>query len=240
MNLAFQLPDDTCDPPPTAYRESPRNRHVWLHCLEFSYTHTLGADGPLNEGSGSTTAKSSANSTSSAPEDDPFWSRVHAHLQPSPRLTRLVWGNQPEVGMTQTATGIDVQSEFSSFRRLELNGEVGVPHSMRAQVWPRLSGALIRRRSSGQVCGPGKSSGSGGGAGLRAWKSVFNQLSGSDDLGDGNFTYSNVLRVSSDENLPAGKQIEKVLHWLFNLCSLRDLPFFLSSLFTADKALFAS
>ena len=56
----------------------------------------------------------------------------------------------------------------------------GIPHSMRPQLWMRLSGALEKKKNS--------------------------------DL-----TYKDIVKTSSNDHLMTSKQIEKVIHLVFNI-----------------------
>ncbi|CAH8576788.1 unnamed protein product [Schistosoma turkestanicum] len=113
---------------PNPFIESSANRRAWLTCLEFSHTHTLGISS-LDEYD---TRYSSVGSTVDE-DDDQLWSRVNLRLVQSPRLTELVRGQ-----------AVDVEALVKS------NEQLGIPHSLRPHIWPRLTGALIKAKESKQ------------------------------------------------------------------------------------------
>ncbi|KAK4475929.1 hypothetical protein MN116_001170 [Schistosoma mekongi] len=113
---------------PYPFVESSANRRAWLTCLEFSHTHTLGVSS-LDEHD----ARYSSVGSTVDEDDDQLWSRVNLSLVQSPRLTELVRGQ-----------ALDVEA-------LAKPGEqLGVPHSLRPHIWPRLTGALLKAKESKQ------------------------------------------------------------------------------------------
>ncbi|CAH8648839.1 unnamed protein product [Heterobilharzia americana] len=120
--------DDLEGSPPCPFIESSANRRAWLTCLEFSHTHTLGVSN-LDEHD---TRYSSVGSTVDEDEDQ-LWSRVHSRLVQSPRLSELVRGQASDV---EALAKPDEQ--------------LGIPHSLRPHIWPRLTGALLKSKQSKQ------------------------------------------------------------------------------------------
>ncbi|CAH8649744.1 unnamed protein product [Schistosoma margrebowiei] len=113
---------------PYPFIESSANRRAWLTCLEFSHTHTLGISS-LDEYD----ARYSSVGSTVDEDDDQLWSRVNLRLVQSPRLTELIRGQ-----------ALDVEALAKSGEQL------GIPHSLRPHVWPRLTGALLKAKESKQ------------------------------------------------------------------------------------------
>ncbi|CAH8621275.1 unnamed protein product [Heterobilharzia americana] len=120
--------DDLEGSPPCPFIESSANRRAWLTCLEFSHTHTLGVSN-LDEHD---TRYSSVGSTVDEDEDQ-LWSRVHSRLVQSPRLSELVRGQASDVEAL-----------------VKPDEQLGIPHSLRPHIWPRLTGALLKSKQSKQ------------------------------------------------------------------------------------------
>ncbi|KER25699.1 hypothetical protein T265_06873 [Opisthorchis viverrini] len=118
--FGFSTPDFV-DPPPVPFTESSANRRAWITCLEFSHTHTLGVSS-LDEYDSQYAFGDSATIDEEA---DHLWSRVHPRLVPSPRLTALIRGQAIDV-LATTKPG----------------EQLGIPHSLRPHIWPRLTGSL--------------------------------------------------------------------------------------------------
>uniref|UniRef100_A0A094ZXN5 RUN and TBC1 domain-containing protein 3 n=1 Tax=Schistosoma haematobium TaxID=6185 RepID=A0A094ZXN5_SCHHA len=113
---------------PCPFIESSANRRAWLTCLEFSHTHTLGISS-LDEYD----ARYSSVGSTVDEDDDQLWSRVNLRLVQSPRLTELIRGQ-----------ALDVEALARSGEQL------GIPHSLRPHIWPRLTGALLKAKESKQ------------------------------------------------------------------------------------------
>ena len=109
--------------------ESVENRRNWLACLEFSYTDRFGEN------------------SSEAPDDcfseDSLWSRLLPRISNSPRLTELVRGLEDESNSTERPVWSGVPNPSS-----ELSPRNGIPHSIRAQIWPRLTRAYELQQAS--------------------------------------------------------------------------------------------
>ncbi|KAL3308884.1 hypothetical protein Ciccas_012579, partial [Cichlidogyrus casuarinus] len=60
--------------------------------------------------------------------DDALWGRVQETLQTSKQISDLIWGLNPDPKIKS----------------------IGIPHSLREQIWPRLLGALTKKRSSSE------------------------------------------------------------------------------------------
>ncbi|KAA0194887.1 Small G protein signaling modulator 3 [Fasciolopsis buskii] len=118
--------DDLDGPVQQPFLESVANRRAWLTCLEFSHTHTLGVSS-LDDYD-----QQYAQPGSTVDEDeDQLWSRVHNRLVPSPRLTSLVRGQASDVN-TLCKPG----------------EQLGIPHSLRPHIWPRLTGSRQKAREA--------------------------------------------------------------------------------------------
>nr|CAH8874110.1 unnamed protein product [Trichobilharzia regenti]CAH8874112.1 unnamed protein product [Trichobilharzia regenti] len=113
---------------PCPFVESSANRRAWLTCLEFSHTHTLGVSS-LDEHD----ARYDSVGSTVDEDEDQLWSRVHSRLVQSPRLTELVRGQ-----------AVDVEALVKPGEQL------GIPHSLRPHIWPRLTGALLKAKESKQ------------------------------------------------------------------------------------------
>ncbi|TPP56050.1 Small G protein signaling modulator 3, partial [Fasciola gigantica] len=108
------------------FLESVANRRAWLTCLEFSHTHTLGVSS-LDDYD-----QQYAQPGSTVDEDeDQLWSRVHHRLVPSPRLTSLVRGQASDVNAL-----------------CKPGEQLGIPHSLRPHIWPRLTGSRQKAREA--------------------------------------------------------------------------------------------
>ncbi|KAA3680147.1 small G protein signaling modulator 3 [Paragonimus westermani] len=142
---------------PSPFLESNANRRAWLTCLEFSHTHTLGVSSLDDYDSLYVSVGSTVDE-----EDDQLWSRVHTRLVPSPRLTSLIRGQ-----------ALDVLAMAGPTEQL------GIPHSLRPHIWPRLTGSWEKAKN-GKLRNPP-------------------------------ITYTELVQLSSCDNLGPGIQIEKDL-----------------------------
>uniref|UniRef100_A0A183ART1 RUN and TBC1 domain-containing protein 3 n=1 Tax=Echinostoma caproni TaxID=27848 RepID=A0A183ART1_9TREM len=97
-----------------------------LTCLEFSHTHTLGVSS-LDDYD-----QQYAQPGSTVDEDeDQLWSRVHHRLVPSPRLTNLIRGQATDV-----------------LALCKPGEQLGIPHTLRPHIWPRLTGSRQKAREA--------------------------------------------------------------------------------------------
>ncbi|KAF8561489.1 hypothetical protein P879_03787 [Paragonimus westermani] len=149
--------DDLANHVPSPFLESSANRRAWLTCLEFSHTHTLGVSSLDDYDSLYVSVGSTVDE-----EDDQLWSRVHTRLVPSPRLTSLIRGQ-----------ALDVLTMAGPTEQL------GIPHSLRPHIWPRLTGSWEKAKN-GKLRNPP-------------------------------ITYTELVQLSSCDNLGPGIQIEKDL-----------------------------
>ncbi|VDD79736.1 unnamed protein product [Mesocestoides corti] len=124
--------DRSKEPLPSPFSESVENRRNWLACLEFTYTNRLGV---------SDTDKAEAGEDLSC--EDSLWSRLLPRLSTSPRLTELIRGLEDRQHPTERPTWLGVPGCST-----ELSPIDGVPHSLRAQIWPRLTSAFERQQAS--------------------------------------------------------------------------------------------
>ncbi|KAL5106425.1 hypothetical protein TcWFU_009254 [Taenia crassiceps] len=152
---------------PQPLAESVENRRIWITCLEFSYTDRLNDSNEVGEECGS---------------EDSLWSRLLPRLSTSPRLTELIRGLEDPRN-----SGDQIKWSGVPNQDFKLSPHNGIPHSIRAQIWPRLTRAYEQQQASNN----GGSSGSGG-------KKVP-------------LSYAEVIRYSSSVSPKIFRQIEKDL-----------------------------
>ncbi|VDM25691.1 unnamed protein product [Hydatigera taeniaeformis] len=145
--------------------ESVENRRIWMACLEFSYTNRLNDSNEVGEECSS---------------EDSLWSRLLPRISTSPRLTELVRGIEDPQNSGERLKWSGVPNLGS-----KLSPRNGIPHSMRAQIWPRLTRAYEQQRTSNE-------GGNGGGKKCP-------------------LSYAEVIRHSSSVSPKISRQIEKDL-----------------------------
>ncbi|CUT99243.1 small g protein signaling modulator 3 [Echinococcus multilocularis] len=144
--------------------KSVENRRVWMACLEFSYTGRFGDSNEIGEECGS---------------EDSLWSRLLPRLSASPRLTELIRGLEDPQNSGERLKWSGVPNPDS-----KLSPRDGIPHSIRAQIWPRLTRAYEQQQASSD----------GGGGGRKV-----------------PLSYAEVIRYSSSVSPKVARQIEKDL-----------------------------
>ncbi|VDK37696.1 unnamed protein product [Taenia asiatica] len=147
--------------------ESVENRRIWMACLEFSYTDRLNDSNEVGEECGS---------------EDSIWSRLLPRLSTSPRLTELIRGLEDPQNSGEQLKWSGVPNPGS-----KLSPRNGIPHSIRAQIWPRLTRAYEQQQTSND-------SGSSGSGGKKA-----------------PLSYAEVIRYNSSVSPKISRQIEKDL-----------------------------
>ncbi|KAM7539233.1 hypothetical protein Aperf_G00000047636 [Anoplocephala perfoliata] len=162
--------DMSKDPLPPPFYESVENRRNWLSCLEFSYTDRFG--------------DSNNDISEDYTGEDSLWMRLFPRLSPSPRLTELIRGLEDKEHHVVRPKWSGVPSPTK-----ELSPKDGIPHSMRCQIWPRLTRAFELQQQR--------------------------QANSNDSLRIGHkktpLTYAEVIRCSSSLSPKISRQIEKDL-----------------------------
>lgn len=167
---------------PLPFVESVENRRYWMACLEFSYTNSF--DDSNNE------------IGEECSSEDSLWLRVVPRLSPSPRLTELIRGIEDRQNPSERPKWSGVPTPSN-----ELNPGDGIPHSLRSQIWPRLTQAYEQQLAS-----------SGRGSGVSGKKTPL--------------SYAEVVRRSSSISPNIKHQIEKVRIPSISNCILSKLKLF--------------
>lgn len=119
--LGFKI-DRSKDTLPPPFVENVENKRSWLAYLEFAYTDRLG--------------ESSWNIGEDYSGEHSLWMCLYPRLSPSPRLTELIRGLEDKQNPDERPKWSGVPSLSN-----ELSPRDGIPHSMRSQIWPRLTRA---------------------------------------------------------------------------------------------------